>query len=331
MTIEGTRPQLKVPERMIPVPASVSPEAQAYLASGPLPAPDNPPLDDHDAWKQMIAVIDKMVAVRFHEAGGPSAVGFQIEELPVGDATVFAVCPPGLDPGDQRVYLELHGGAFIMGGGELCRAMAVRTAGKLQMRVWAADYRMPPDHPFPAAVDDCLAAYRLLLEDRRPQQIVIGGVSAGGNLAAAVVLRARDEGLPLPAAAALLTPAVDLSQSGDTFQTNLGVDTVLTTRDPSPLLLYAGGHELTHPYVSPLFGDVSNGFPPTLLASGTRDVLLSDTVRMHRRLRASGAAAELHVLEAAPHGFFGGLAPEDEDLDREVRRFVNDHCPAPTS
>jgi acetyl esterase/lipase len=200
------------------------------------------------------------------------------------------------------------------------------TAAKLGMRVWAIDYRMPPDHPYPAALDDCLAAYRTLLHDHRPAEIVVGGVSAGGNLSAVLILRARDEGLPLPAGAVLLTPALDLTQSGDTFQTNLGVDTVITTDDPSPILLYAGGHDLTDPYLSPLFGDFRRGFPPALLASGTRDVLLSDTVRMHRALRTAGIEAELHVLEAAPHGFFAGSAPEDKELDKEVRRFIAEHC-----
>jgi acetyl esterase/lipase len=132
----------------------------------------------------------------------------------------------------------------------------------------------------------------------------------------------------MPGATILLTPALDLTQSGDTFRTNLGVDTVITRSDPSALLLYAGGHDLRDPYVSPVYGDLARGFPPTLLASGTRDVLLSDTVRMHRALRAVDVPAELHVLEAAPHGFFRGATPEDRELDREVRRFIGEHCPA---
>lgn len=241
---------------------------------------------------------------------------------------MFVVTPPDLHAEDSRVYLDPHGGAFIVGGGDVCCATGIMTARKVGMRVWSVDYRMPPDHPYPAAVEDCVSAYRALLGEHPPEEIVVGGTSAGGNLTAALILRARDEGLPLPAAAILLTPALDLSQSGDTFQTNLGVDTVITRSDPGALLLYAGGHDLRDPYLSPLFGDFSQGFPPTLLASGTRDVLLSDTVRMHRALRAAGVPAELHVLEAAPHGFFRGKTPEDRDLDREVCRFIEDHCPA---
>ena len=327
MTAIEERAGLEVPARVVPVPTSVSPEAQAVLAAGPMESQSYPPLDDVAAWHAMIAATDSMVAERFAAAGLTAPEGFDIDEIAVDGVRVFVVTPSGIDPDDPRVYLDIHGGAWIVGGGDVCRAMAIMTAGKVGMRVWAVDYRMPPDHPYPAAVDDCLVVYAALLRDRPAEAIVVGGGSAGGNLAAALVLRARDEGLPLPAAAILLTPAMDLTHSGDTWHTNLGVDTVLTRRDSAVVLLYAGGHDVDDPYISPLFGDLSKGFPPSLLASGTRDVLLSDTVRMHRALRAVGVEAELHVLEAAPHGFFRGVAPEDRELDREVRLFIDEHCP----
>ena len=327
MTASETQPVLEVPGRAIRIPTSVSPEAQAYLARGPLQVPENPALDDIEGWRQRVTAIDQMMLARLAESGATTPVGFQVDEISLGGLTVYAVTPPGLPSGDRRIHLDPHGGGFIVGGGELCRATGIRTAAKLGMRVWSPDYRMPPDHPYPAALDDCMTAYETLLREHRPEELVVGGISAGGNLAAALILRARDEGHPLPAAAVLLTPALDLSGSGDTFATNLGVDTVLTGTDRSELRLYAGGHDLQDPYVSPLFGDFSKGFPPTLLASGTRDVLLSSTVRMHRALRAAGVRADLHVLEAAPHGFFGGNTPEDRELDDEVRRFIDAHCP----
>ena len=165
-----------------------------------------------------------------------------------------------------------------------------------------------------------MAAYRALLAERAPGEIVIHGGSAGGNLAAALILRARDEGLPLPAGAILNTPEIDLTESGDSFQTNLGVDPGLRPLMPVNLL-YADGHDLSHPYLSPLFGDFSKGFPPTLLTTGTRDLYLSNTVRMHRALRAADIPAELHVTEAGPHTGFPGT-PEGEAIEREVRRFI---------
>jgi len=158
-----------------------------------------------------------------------------------------------------------------------------------------------------------------------PRDVIVGGSSAGGNLAAALILRARDEGLPLPAAAVLLTPEVDLTESGDSFHTNLGLDSVLTARLMPTNLLYADGHDLAHPYLSPLFGDFTKGFPPTFLQAGTRDLFLSNAVRMHVALREAGVPADLYVLEGAPHGGFFGTAPEDDQLDRVVRRFVDEH------
>ena len=327
MTATEQQAALEVPARVVPVPTTVSAEAQAVLAAGPMGAAPYPALDDIEAWRSMIATTDAMVAERFAGAGLTSPEGLEVEDTSVDGVTVYVVTPSGLDPADTRVYLDIHGGAWIVGGGDVCRAMAIMTAGKVGMRVWAVDYRMPPDHPYPAAVDDCLTVYKALLRDHPPESIVVGGGSAGGNLVGALVLRARDEGLPLPGAAILLTPAMDLTHSGDTWHTNLGVDTVLTRRDSAVTELYAGGHDVRDPYISPLFGDLSKGFPPSLLASGTRDVLLSDTVRMHRALRAVGIEAELHVLEAAPHGFFHGVAPEDRELDREVRLFIDAHCP----
>jgi acetyl esterase/lipase len=181
---------------------------------------------------------------------------------------------------------------------------------------------MPPLHPYPAALDDCMAVYKALLEQRSPRDIFVGGASAGGNLAAALIVRARDEGLPMPAGLVLLTPEVDLTESGDTFETNRFADNVLGSLMQANLL-YANGQDLRDPYISPLFADVV-GFPPTFLQAGTRDLYLSNTVRMHRKLRAAGVLAELHVFEAMPHGGFGG-APEDVELRMELRRFLDAH------
>jgi acetyl esterase/lipase len=181
---------------------------------------------------------------------------------------------------------------------------------------------MPPDHPYPTPLDDCLAVYRELLSSVAPEQVAVAGASAGGNLAAAMLLRARAESVPVPAALVLLSPEVDLTESGDTFATNVGVDYVLLNGLAESIALYAGDHDLTDPLLSPLFGELS-AFPPTFLQSGTRDLFLSNTVRMHRRLRDGGVEAELHVWEAMPHGGFFGAAPEDDEIAAELRRFLS--------
>jgi acetyl esterase/lipase len=306
-----------IPARDIPLPDYLSPVARAYLA--PLPTwGDYPAIDDKDAWRAYVAAVDEAVLSRFPAWSESS--GAQADERDAGGARVFDIVPSGHQPDDRTIILEFHGGALILCGGEMCRMMGVGTAMRLQRRVWSVDYRMAPDHPYPAALDDGMAAYRALLVERSPNEIIVSGGSAGGNLAAALVLRARDEGLPMPAGLILGTPEIDLTESGDSFHTNLGVDPGLRSLMPVNLL-YADGHDLRHPYLSPLFGNLK-AFPPTILTTGTRDLYLSNTVRMHRALRAAGVAAELHVTEAGPHTGFPG-SPEGAEIDRELRGFID--------
>jgi monoterpene epsilon-lactone hydrolase len=184
------------------------------------------------------------------------------------------------------------------------------------------DYRVPPAHPYPAALDDCLGVYKHLLDRHAPASIAISGLSAGGNLAAACLLRARDEGLPLPAAALLMTPELDLTESGDSFHTNRTIDVALPRGLPRANALYADGADLAHPYLSPLFGDFGPGFPPAFLQTGTRDLFLSNTVRMHRALLVAKQYAELHVWEGMPHAGFGGATPEDVEMQTAMRDFL---------
>lgn len=184
------------------------------------------------------------------------------------------------------------------------------------------DYRTPPDHKFPAPLDDCLTVYRTLVELRGARNIIVGGTSAGANLTASLILRARDEGLPLPAAAIIHTPHLDMTNASDSLQTNRGLDAALSGSDMTTIReVYAGGQDYQNPYLSPLFGDLAKGFPPTFLSTGTRDMFLSDTVRFHAALRAADIQAELHVTEAASHGNFHG-APEEDHIHREVRKFI---------
>jgi acetyl esterase/lipase len=323
VTTSDERPVLLVPTREIPVPSHLSPAARAVLSMGPLGDSAFPALDDAEAWRAMARERDAVVGAMME----PREAAFQgtVEELDCEGRAIFVVTPDEARDDDPRVYLEFHGGGLTMGGGRVCRAMAMGSATNTGRRTFSVDYRMPPDHPYPAALDDGIAAYRLLLEDHDAGEIIVGGGSAGANIAAAVILRARDEGLPLPAAAFLATPEVDLTESGDSFATNLGIDTVLTASLMPANLLYANGHDLADPYLSPLFADFTKGFPPTFLQTGTRDLFLSNTVRMHRALRAAGISAELHVIEAGPHGGFFGSAPEDAEVVHELRRFFAEH------
>lgn len=316
MTPEGI---LHVPARDLPLPASLSAEARYNaLNFPPVTTGTWPPHDDPAAWHDFLAHEEAKLLEMFRSL--PANPDLTHTQFTVGHATVHQFQPAASKHPGNRVYLDIHGGAFVLGRGESCRVMGRLAASRRGVLTWAPDYRMPPEHPYPAALDDCVATYRALLETHSPGQIVIGGVSAGGNLAAATILRARDEGLPLPAGCVLGTPEVDLTESGDSFQANLGVDNCLTQSLMEANLLYAAGHDLTDPYLSPLFGDFTKGFPPTLITAGTRDLFLSNAVRLHWALRAADIPADLYILEAATHVGHQG-APEGEALEREIDRF----------
>lgn len=317
MSPEAKDDGYRLPARNIQAPAHLSEGARMYLAPQREPTA-YPAIEDKAGWREYVSAVDEGVLPLLSQIC--AAVPADVVQRDASGARIFDITLPGLPDDSRGVILDMHGGGLIMCGGELCRMMGIGLAARVRRRVWSVDYRMPPDHPYPAALDDCVAAYRALLEERSPKEIVISGGSAGGNLAAALILRARDEGLPLPAGAILSTPEIDLTESGDSFQINLGVDPGLRPLMPVNLL-YANGHDLRHPYLSPLFGDFTKGFPPTLLTTGTRDLYLSNTVRMHRALRAADVPAELHVIEAGPHTGFPGT-PEGEQIDREVRRFI---------
>lgn len=306
--------------RTIPIPNSISPEAQKALVMTGMRQPDHlPPLEDKEAWRKICKQAEEDF-VPFYTAYRPK-YDVSSEQSRIAGVNCYTATPNHPASGfSDKIYYDIHGGALVFLGGEACRVMGVATAANLGLRTISVDYRMAPDHPYPAALDDCVAVYAALVKQYGAANIVAGGASAGGNLAAATMLRARDEGIELPAGLVLLSPEVDLTESGDTFQTNDGIDVMERPRITAALRLYADGHDLAHPYLSPLLGDIA-GFPPTFLQSGTRDMFLSNTVRMHRKLRKAGIEAELHIWEAMPHGAFFGV-PEEEEVNAEMRRFV---------
>lgn len=318
---------VRVTEKLVPPPPTISPLAQEALSnSAAMPRASWPDASDIPAWRNAIAQSDTAWAPIIEPLLASVQASVETHEIA---GVLCHVASPTATAGAARVYLYIHGGAFVFGGGNFAKAFGGMNADKLGIRTVSVDYRMPPDHPFPAAPHDCLAVYRELIATIDPGRVVIGGSSAGGNLAAATTLMIRDQGLPLPAGLVLLTPEVDLTESGDSFATNRELDVVLKGSLAQCNLLYAAGHDLTDPYLSPLFGDLT-GFPPTLVQSGTRDLFLSNSVLIHRKLRSAGVDAELHVWEAMPHGSFGmgGLAQENGEIYAEVKRFIERICPA---
>jgi acetyl esterase/lipase len=204
-------------------------------------------------------------------------------------------------------------------------------AGYGRCKVVSVDYRMPPDFPFPAALDDAMAVWRELLTRHDPHRMGIFGTSAGGGLTLATVLRAKIEGVPLPAAIAPGTPWADLTGAGDSLQANAFVDNVLVANTGwvgAAARLYAGGHDLSDPLLSPIHGDF-RGFPPAILTSGTRDLFLSNTVRTHRKLRQAGVEALLQVFEGQSHAqYLDPFVPETEEALVEIIGFFERHLSA---
>ena len=210
-----------------------------------------PPLDDIEAWPAYVDAANEMLIAMFDARLADVQATVAVREVDGVDVDVYVVTPEGLpDHDDQPICLDIHGGALVMGGGAaLPHDGAQLVARHVQMRTWAVDYRMPPDHPYPDRRSTTAWPPTAPSSNvQAPERIIVERAARpAGNLAAALVLRARDEGLPMPAALVLLTPEVDLTESGDTFQTNLGIDSVLVGSLAAPNALYAGGHDLADP------------------------------------------------------------------------------------
>lgn len=235
------------------------------------------------------------------------------EERMIAGVRTIWVTPSEIDPAHrERILVNLHGGAFLFYSGTLNEAAPVAAAGKI--RVIALDYRMPPTHPFPAALDDIVAVYRELLKTYRPENIGLYGTSAGANLSAATVLRLKQLGLPQPGGIAVVSYGW-----GDSAVVNDGLDPYLSTfgrPGPDFVALYAAGHDVTDPLITPVNGDFRDT-TPALLITGTRDAFLSGTALLHRRMLSHGVDARLVVFEAMWHGFNA-----DVNIDEEIPEAV---------
>jgi monoterpene epsilon-lactone hydrolase len=311
-----------VPARWITAPPTVSEEAQFFLNHPPVflssPYPDPA---DKAAWR--IFLHEQNIATMKRVDGMEKLYPSTITEHKLSGTVNYEIVPADLNPAaESKVLYYVHGGGFIGGGGIVAALYALTTAASCRIRTFSIDYRLPVDHPFPTGLNDAVEGYEQLLKTYKPENIAIAGGSAGAGLAASLILKLRDMGLPMPACCALATPEADLTESGDTFNTNDTVDVVLHHRLTQSIAVYSDGHNLRDPYLSPLYGDFTKGFPPTIITAGTRDLFLSNAAMLHRKLRKAGIEADLHVFEAMPHGGFFG-APEDHEVQMEIASFIN--------
>ncbi|MGA2348177.1 MAG: alpha/beta hydrolase [Candidatus Sulfotelmatobacter sp.] len=304
--------------RVVPMPATISPEAQKWLASlaeqkvGP-PETLAERRTHTDAWRKM----DSAEARKLYPVN--------VEETTTAGVRTDIITPLS-GAASNRVLINLHGGGFNSDSGSLIEGVPIANLAKI--KVVSVYYRLAPENPFPAAVDDVIAVYKDLLKTYSPRNIGIFGTSAGAILTCEVAVRLKQLGLPLPAALGIFSGMADFSRVGDSrelFALN-GLPGRMEPVDPNhlPDNEYAGKTDRKDPVLSPLFADL-HGMPPSLLVTSTRDILLSDTATLHRALLGAGDDAQLVVFEALPHAFWYHFQlPETREALQLMAKFFAD-------
>lgn len=317
----------EAPAKSIPVPLTGSPQMQALIAA-PLRPGWNVLPKNAEEWRAATAA--GAAATLALLPGMQERLHVKVEPTTIAGVRAFIVTPETIPPENKdRLLVHVHGGCYLLGPGEAATPEAILMAGFGHFKVISVDYRMPPEAYFPAALDDAMAVWKAATAMADPNKMAIFGTSAGGALTLEMILRAKQDGLPLPAAIAPGTPMADVTKVGDTFNTNAMVDNVLVSPDgicDAAAKFYANGHDLADPLLSPVYGDM-HGFPPAILSSGTRDLPLSNTVRVHRKLREAGVEASLEVYEGQSHGQYGrdDRAPETKEAFEEIAAFFDRH------
>ena len=316
-----------VPNRAIPLPVTVSPQVSALVAAPYLPIWNADPKTPA-AWHALVDAVAAKGAAKLPALR--DSLGVSSEAVVIDGVKAFVLTPREIRPGNEnRVLINLHGGGYVLYPGEAGTVEAILMAGFGGYRVIAVDYRMPPDAPYPAAMDDAVTVYKAVLRRTPPRNVAVFGTSTGGGMTLALMLRAKAEGVPLPGAIAPGTPWSDLTETGDSYRANEWLDNVLVSYRgwiSRAALLYAAGRDLHDPQLSPIYGDF-HGLPPAILTSGTRDLFLSNTVRAHRKLRQAGVDAQLQVFEGLSHAQYlsDAQAPETKEVFTEIAAFFDHH------
>jgi monoterpene epsilon-lactone hydrolase len=253
----------------------------------------------------------------------PKGVG--IEKLNIDGIPSEWISPSGVK--SEKVILHLHGGGYVTGGINSHQMMCVLMAQTLKMSVLLPEYRLAPEHPFPAALDDALKVYRwLLAKGHQPADILLSGDSAGGGLSLALVLSLRDAGEPLPAALLCMSPWTDLALKGGSYISNARAEAVLqedALREWAAC--YFGQEKPEHPLISPLYADF-HGFPPLLIQVGSQEILLDDARNLAQKARADGVDVTLKIWEGMWHDWqaLGSLIPESRQAFEEFGMFLHE-------
>jgi acetyl esterase/lipase len=267
-----------------------SPEFLAFQARMAAQTPPPPPGSIQEVRERIDATMGKLPLAE-------DTVSKDLDE----DSWKGILCTRADDAGDPTV-VYLHGGGYRMGSALAWRSYGSHLASACGVRVLLVDYRLAPEHPFPAAVDDAVASYQWVLDTgTQPSQVVVAGDSAGGGLAAAVLLAVKDRGLPAPAGAMCLSPWADLTNTADSYETRATTDKLFSLSSATEAArLYLGDGDPSEPLVSPVFGEWS-GLPPLLIQVGDTEVLMDDAEHLAAAARRAGVEVEHHVYPDMPH------------------------------
>jgi len=321
----------RIGPRTLPPPDGASDVLYNSISNTPAPDPEvNLKLvpQSEAEWLAVIAQLDEGKVDMARDISEQFSVS--VDHATIEGVNVYHVTPAEIDPGlEDKLFVHAHGGAFVLNAGVAGTIEAMVIAHLAKIRVLSIDYRMPPRYPAPTGRDDMMTVYQHLLKQRPAQTMVLGGSSGGANLARGMVQHLIELGLDGPGALYLGTPGADMSKTGDSYYINDGIDRNVVTYDgliEATVRLYADGRELKDPLVSPLYGDFG-GFPPTFLITGTRDLLLSATVRTHIKLRQTGVVADILVYEGMAHADYMAdlAAPETQHAFAELKAFLLQH------
>jgi monoterpene epsilon-lactone hydrolase len=303
--------------RVVPVPGTISPEAQKFISR---PAPSGP----EPSLAVQRAHTDQFRISRAAEARKLFPVN--VEKKIIGGVRCDVITPLQI-PAEKRsrVLINVHGGGFVTDSGSLVEGIPI--ANLTQTTVVSVYYRLAPEYPFPAAVDDTVAVYKELLKNHKPRDMGLFGTSAGAILTGEAAVALRQRGLPLPAALGIFSGTGDMSQAGDTqaLYTIWGFSGWLQPPSQGPHdSAYIGNHDPKDPVLSPVYADL-HGFPPALFISSTRDLLLSGTSTLHRAFLRAGDDAQLVVFEALPHAFWYDYhLPETKEALQIMGKFFDE-------
>jgi len=306
--------------RVVPVPATISPEAQQWLGQA---APDQGP---PESLAERRARTDAYTAQA--RVAWTKLCPNQIVEDKIAGVPVRIVTPPQVPVANRdKVFLNLHGGGFNSDSGSYSESIPIASYAKV--KVVAVLYRLAPEHPFPAGVDDAIAVYKELLKTYKPSHIVIYGTSAGAIMTGEVAVKLKQLGLPLPAALGIFSGMGDFARAGDSasIYSLRGLSGHLDPPEPGPHDPYYTGNtaDPRDPVLSPIYADL-HGLPPTLFVTGERDALLSGTVNLDRAFLRAGVDARLVVFDAMPHAFwYNAQLPESVEASHIMADFLLTH------